>query len=402
MKRFVLFSASCVWLLFSSSTFPSTIGFGSGTLHVRPAYSAPRSCFFIGTHTRAFFKDEVRKEPSGLSVGETFWDIQGGLGMFYGVTSKLELGFSQIYYQDNHKAGTGYNLPDDLFLHLKLGSLGRNLGNTRYGLQMDVRLPTAKYHNLPLEDYSAGRIAIGFMALASIITEPLFPETGMNIHFNLGLFTHNDVAAHLVDHPQDTLVVKSNTQELLFGSAFSTTWQDFGFFMELYGRTFLTKPPLNAYTRESSLYFTPGMTYAPNRWMKLRVAMDLRVLGAADETRYAGDQGSYAETPWSHPLNLPQWRISLGALISLNPKKFQMVRKKENAIKRATVIETATPDEKVYDDLAGERKKTENAEVELERIRKERQRMEDLLDRLRKILETPGETKSENPPSPEK
>ncbi len=397
MKRFVWFAASGVWLLFSSTTSASTIGFGSGTLHVRPAYSAPRSSFFIGTHARAFFKDEVRKEPSGLSIGETFWDIQGGVGFFYGVTSKLELGLSQIYYQDNHKGGTGYNVPDDLFLHLKLGSLGRNLGNTRYGLQMDLRLPTAQYHNLPLEAYSAGRIALGVMALASIITEPLFPESGMNIHFNLGFFTHNDVAAHLVDDIRDTLVVAGNTHELVFGSAFSTTWQDFGFFMEMYGRAFLRKPPLNAYTRESSLFFTPGMTYAPNRWMKLRVALDLRILGASDETAYDGDQGSYAQVPWSHPLNLPQWRISLGALISLNPNKFQMVRKKENAIKRATVIEVATPEEKVYDDLAGERKKTENAEAELERIRKERQRMEDLLDRLRKILESPGETK----PTPE-
>ena len=58
----------------------------------------------------------------------------------------------------------------------------------------------------------------------------------------------------------------------------------------------------------------------------------------------------------------------------------------------------ATPEEKIYDDLA--KKKTEGAEAELERIRSERQRMEDLLERLRKILETPGEAKPENPAEP--
>ncbi len=391
-----------IGLLGSASVPASTIGFGSGTLYVRPAYNPPRATFFCGTHARAFFKDEVRKEASGLSSGATFWDIQGGIGFYYGLTSRLELGVSQIFYQDTHKDEKGYNLPDDLFLHAKLGSLGRKNSSMRFGVQMDLRLPTAKYHNLPLEDYASGRIAIGVTALASIITDPLYPETGLNIHFNLGLMSHNDVAARLVDHPLDTLTVAKNSQELVYGSAFSTTWQDFGFFAELAGRAFLSKPPLNAYTRENSLYLTPGITYAPNTWMKLRVAMDLRILGGTDETRYDGEEGSYAAVPWSHPLNLPQWRISVGTLMSLNPHKVQVVRRKENALKRATVIQEASPDEKIYDDLAAERKKTEGAEAELERIRSERQRMESLLDRLRKILESPAETtKPESePPKP--
>jgi len=392
MKRWVLLVGVWGGLLYSTDSSASTLGFGSGTLYVRPAYCAPKSTFFLGTHTRAFFKDQVRKDASGLDMGATFWDIQGGVGLFYGLTSRLELGLSQIFYQDNHKGEKGYNLPDDLILHAKLGSLGHNLGSTRYGLQLDLRLPTAQHHNLPLEDYSAGRISIGLTALASIITEPLFPESGLNIHFNLGLVSHNDVAVRLVDNPLDTLTATKNTQELVYGTAFSSTWQDFGFFAELFGRAFLSKPPLNAFTRENSLYFTPGITYAPNTWMKMRVALDLRVLGGNDETKYNGEAGSYAMVPWSAPLNLPSWRINVGALLSLNPAKVQMVRKKENALKRAIVNDKATPEEKVYDDLAAERKKTEGAEAELQRIRNERQRMEDLLERLRKILESPGES----------
>jgi len=400
MKRCVLLPASVLWLLSSSNVVASTIGFGSGTLHVRQAYGAPKSALFLGAHTRAFFKDEVHQEPSGLSAGQTFWDIHGAFGLSYGLTSRFELGITSILYQDNHRNSNGYNLPDDLILHAKLGSLGRASGNTRFGVQLDLRLPTGEFHNLPLENYSAGRITVGVTALATILTEPLYPETGMNIHFNAGMVTHNDVGARLVANPLDTLTVEKNTVEFIYGGAFSTAWQDFGFFGEIHGRAFSSKPPVNAYTRENSLYLTPGITYAPNFWMKLRVAMDLRILGGKDETLYNGEQGSYATVPWHDELNLPPWRISVGALLSLNPAKAQMVRKKENALKRATVIEKATPEEKIYDDLAKERKKTEGAEAELKRIRSERQRMEDLLERLRKILETPGEAKPENPAEP--
>jgi hypothetical protein len=354
---------------------------------VRPAYTAPRGTLFIGTHTRTYFVDQVREEASGLSVGKTYWDIQGGIGLVYGLAKRFELGLSQIYYQDNHKAAPGYNLPDDLFLHFKLGSLGSATSNLRFGLQGDVRMPTAPYHNVPWEYYAAGRIGVGVTALTSIISEPANPESGMNLHFNIGLFNHNDVAARLIQDVRDTVRVQRGTRELLFGAAYSLTREEFGFIAELYGRTFVHKPPVNAYTRESTLYFVPGITYAPYAWIKLRVALDIRVIGSEDETRYDGDSGSYAHISWKRDLNMPPWRINIGALFSLYPKKVQLVRRKEQVLQQAKSPNASGA--KSFEDLASERKKTENAESELERIRAERQRMQDLLDRLRKILETP-------------
>jgi hypothetical protein len=386
MKRMIWCTAFLIWLLFSSACFAS-IGFGAGTQYVLPAYTAPRGTLFIGTHTRTFFVDQVRKEANGLSVGKTYWDIQGGLGLVYGLAQRFELGLSQIYYQDNHKAAPGYNLPDDLFLNFKLGSLGPGTGNLRYGILCQVRLPTAQYHNVPWEYYAPGRIGIGVTALTSIISEPANPESGMNLHFNVGLFSHNDVAARLIEDVRDTVLVQRNTQELAFGAAYSLTREEFGFLAELYGRTFLHKPPVNAYTRESTLYFVPGITYAPYAWIKLRVALDIRILGGHDETRYDGDSGSYAHVSWNRDLNMPPWRIGIGALFSLNPKKVQLVRRKGQVLQQAK--SPAAANSKSFEDLANERKKTENAESELERIRSERQRMQDLLDRLRKILDTP-------------
>jgi len=118
----------------------------------------------------------------------------------------------------------------------------------------------------------------------------------------------------------------------------------------------------------------------------LRVALDIRILGGNDETRYDGDGGSYAHVSWKRELNMPNWRIGVGALFSLNPKKVQLVRRKDKVLQQAK--SPAASGVNSFEDLATERKKTENAESELERIRTERQRMQDLLDRLRKILET--------------
>ncbi len=386
MKRSICCFALSVWLQSSSVTFAS-IGFGAGTQYLVPAYTAPRGSLFLGTHTRTYFIDQVHEEAAGISTGRTYWDIQGGLGLTYGLAQRFELGLSQIYYQDNHKAAPGYNLPDDLFLHFKLGSLGPATGNLRYGLQAQVRLPTAQYHNIPWEYYSAGRIGIGVTALASIISEPAFPESGMNVHFNLGLFRHNDLAARLIDDVRDTLLVERNTEELVFGAAYTLSREEFGFLAELYGRTFLHKPPYNAYTRETTIYFVPGITYTPYAWVKFRVALDIRVVGGNDETRYDGHSGSYAHISWKRDLNMPFWRIGIGALFSLNPKKVALVRRKDKVLQQAK--SPAAADGKSFEDLASERKKTENAESELERIRTERQRMQDLLERLRKILETP-------------
>ncbi len=390
MKRFKFFAASAVLLSIVSPSASLDIELGSGPMRVSSALTIPRGQLYLGAYSRAFFKDEVSTSSSGTSSGVTFWDIQGALGLYYGFTSRLELGLSQILYQDNHKGNKGYNFPDDLYLRVKLGSIGPKTSLIRLGTQVDVHLPTAEHHNLALEPYSAGRIGMGIIGLFSIVSQPLFPDLGYHVNVNAGIFTHNDLGIQPSEITDDTLLVRKDTQEFIYGLSFSKANQEFGFFAELYGRRFLQQPPVSAFTRENSLYFSPGISYAPNPWLHLKVALDLRLLGSNDETSYDGENGSLLDRPWQTVPNLPTWRINVGAVVALHSKKHMQVRPRTPGQGETITSAPGQVDEKLYKSLADSRQETENAEAELERIRSERQRMEDLLQRLRRILEQPG------------
>ncbi len=379
-------------LLFPFFAGAQSVEYGPGLFHVNPAWTIKKHSLYLGGHSRAFFKDEIQKNRKNEEKhGTTYWDIQGGMGLYYGLSSKFQLGLSQIVYQDTHEGGAGYSAPGNLYLQAKLGNLSPPKSSWMAGLQLDLYMPISDYSNIPLEPYRADRIGIGLKALFSIVSEPLFPQYGFNIHGNLGIFSHNDLGLVLTDADEDTITVNETTQELIYGIAFSTSMQEFGLFAELYGRTFLTQPPISAYSRENSLYISPGISYTPNAWMKLKVALDLRILGGDDETLYKGEKGSFAQLPWEHVPNYPSWRINLGTVIALNRKKSIEERQKYLGVQKSRAFEAISGKETIYDHLTDERREAENVEAELERIRADRERMEKLLQRLKTILESPSQ-----------
>lgn len=370
------------------------VTFGNNGLHVHTAWTVPARSMMLGGHSSAYFKDEVYNTSSGVATAVTYWDVQGRLGLIYGFTPNVEFAASQIIYQDTNTGGVAYNIPDDLLLRAKFGSIGRRNGSVRLGAQLDLRLPTADVHNIPLEPYSADRIGLGVMALFSIVSEPLFPASGININANLGFYNHNDAGLPLTDNPNDNITSDKSTKEVLYGVSYSNMMHEFGFFAELYGNYFLSEPPITAYTRENSLYFTPGIVHTPNSWLKLNVGMDIRLTGDSDNTVYAGEKGSLLRKPWQKVPNLPSWRINVGATITIRSGATRLT-KGPAPVQSTEVYVTprqAKTQEALFDELARERKATENAEAELERIRAERERMENLLQRLKNILQTPAGT----------
>ncbi len=387
-------NVKCLFLLIfvlfcSTATFPVT--FSSGAMRVNPAWSVPKGSLFFGGHSSAFFKDEVNQGTGGLSSAVTYWDVQGMMGLVYGFTDKVEFHLSQIMYQDTNYGEKAYNIPGDLWLSAKLGSLGKNNGSVRAGMKLDLHLPTAKTHNIPLEPYSSSRIGVGVMGLISIITEPLFPELGLNINANIGYFNHNDVGQIITSSKNDKISVEKNTTELVYGFSVSNMSKDFGYFGEIYGRYFIQKPPVTAFTRESSLFVTPGIMYTPNPWLRLKVGLDLRILGNNDQTAYNGDAGSVLQRPWQTVPNLPSWRINVGAIISLRRNETKLANQTPVFKgKDMSVADTTAHNQKLLDQLAKEKQQTESAEAELDQIRDERERMENLLKRLKNILQQPS------------
>ncbi len=382
MKRLMQFFLGCALsaaVLVQPDISQAQPNGGRGLSHVRSAWNLDPGYLMMYAHTRVFGKVGQINLAQSLTSAVTFWDVQGSLTFNYGISEHFELEFAPIIYQDNHKGGKGYNMIDDIFATLKIGSLGRRGGAVKYGFDIGVRFPTAKKHNVIFEPYSAGKVSFGFNSRVSYARDPLYPEDAMNMHFNFGYWNFNDVGEQLtdIDPLVDTVRVLQPTQQLSYGLGIVLPTDRFDFSVELYGIIFLQKPPETAFSRENWAYIAPKVRYKPYRWLALDMALDIRVAGSKDETNY--------NLPGVQPIpgmpNYPDWRINLGTRFTLLPTNVYTLTERDILMRKA---ETRR---ELFEKIIREQRETEAAEEELERIKEERRKAERELERLRRILE---------------
>jgi hypothetical protein len=337
-------------------------------------------------HSRFYYKNEVHKLPDQPTNAVTFWDAQGTFTVFYGLGKTYEIGLSQILYQDNHKGGSGYNLPDDLYLKFKFASLGPKILPIKFGAQINSRIPTAKYHNIPLEPYSAGNLEFSILGLISYSPNLLSSEESFNAHVNVGYLDHNDIGENLVDESEGNYKKSTSSKEFIYGVGIVYPITKFDFSFEFYGNRHLSRPPAVAYSRYNYAYITPGITYHPYYWLSVAFGFDYRLTAAKP------NESAYTITK-NMPV-FPTWRMNFGVKINL-------ISKIQNRFEEKDETKLSTEKDKgVYEQIADERKQVEDAERELEKIREERKRMDEMLKRLRKVLEF--KEKEEEKKEPEK
>lgn len=362
----------------------SQINAGRGPLNVRSAWTLEPGYLTLSTYTRFFGKVSKFAQPGQLGTNAiTVWDVQGGLSLNYGISKHFEASLLPILYQDTNRGGKGYNFLDDMFLFLKIGSFGSKGNSLSYGVNLGVRFPTAKEHNVLLEPYAADKTGFGINALASYARDPLYPEDAFSMHFNLGYWNHNDVGAKLtpgsIPNDKDTVRVLNMTQELSYGAALLFPFEKFDFRFEVHGWTFLQAPPVTAYSRESVTYVSPGVSYKPYRWMTMQLNADIRVTNSADKTNYPG-VSKFASLP-----NYANWRITLNTKITILPTSLYAISERDILMKKAESRR------ELFEQIIKEQRETESAEEELERIKDERRKAERELERLRRILEGEAE-----------
>lgn len=379
-----------IFLLFSlsSEVHCNILNGGNGLTYIKSAWNLKPGYLTLYARTR-FFGKVAAFENEAAAI--TYWDVQGAFSLNYGISDHIELAISPIMYQDNHKGGQGYNLPDDLFLGLKLGSYPIKGTSLVWAVGMDTRFPTAKYHNVPFEPYSAGTIEWGFTGMLTYSRDPLYPEDNLNVHVNLGYINHNDVGKKLSQKVTDNISVTAMSQQFLYGFGLKIPSSEFDFSIELVGNKFIQPPPsATAYSLEDCIYLTPGISFKAYRWLNLTFATDLRLSPDNDKTGY-----SFISKLHDMP-NYPAWRINLGLNIILLPTSVYSLSDKDILMRKAESRR------ELFEQIIREQRETESAEEELERIKEERRKAERELERLRRILEGDLKKKKndqENPPS---
>jgi len=337
---------------------------------------------------------------NGIESGVTVWDSQTSAALYWGLADHLEVGFIPIIAQKLHPGDGNFDIPGDMLLSAKLGSLGASTWSFKMALQMDLRLPTGGTHNIPLNPYSAASMGYGGTVLFSSNPDSARPETGFIWDVNIGYFNVNDKGLTLTKNSADSVAIEKSTQEIVFGGGMRWQGKKFGFFAEVFGAFFLQAPPVSAYTRENSMYVSPGFTFQFNPYIKVSSSVDYLLLGSKDETVYERDGVVLAEKLWQTIPNLPDWRFSLGVTLRLAQGQPPKIRPKRIKEKKAQVTQQKGPtkrksrkqkerDIKALEERLKQKRGSKVGETDLQRQEKkqrQRERMEAILKKLREDL----------------
>ncbi|NIR47742.1 hypothetical protein GWO43_04725 [candidate division KSB1 bacterium] len=371
---------------------------GRGLLHLSSAWNLGKGSLTVHGYSSTFFKNG-RSFTTGES--QTFRNLQGAMTFHFASGKHFEWIVTQIVYQDNvNAANDEINLPDDLLLKLKVGSLGSNTGRFRFGFTVGTRIPLGDEDNLILEPYSTNNLEAGLTTQMTYSPDPLIPESAFNLHVNLGFWYHNDTGDFLAGGgPEDNIFVETPSTRFLYGIGMAFPMQRFDALLELTGQAFLNKPPVTAYGREDFIYLSPGMRYRLSDWVSFLAGFDFRLSNFKDTTLYQRD-GTALSRVSENLTSYPFWRFRFGVQFNIGKpaphlfSSFNGAKVGSNGEDRKKNIEIMKRLEMRHDQIK-ERLKTESAEEELAQIRQERERIQQLIDRLQKILDMQFEEEKE-------
>jgi len=384
MRRIIDFLFLIFLLSFVSSQATTRQG-GKGLIYVHSARVLEKGHLEFVAGTRFFGK--IANFGSS-KVAYTLWNVQGFSSFNYGITPHIEFSFSPIFYQDTNSDGGNAldgqaNIPDDIFIGLKAGSFREIESPFIFGAILYTRIPAAKQHNIIYEPYSAGTIEVGLKGIASYYSNPTFLDEGWSVHCNIGYLNHNDVGTKLTGNPDDVRP-GAMSAELLFGIGIRYPAGTFDFSSEINARYFITPPPETAYSREYVSYLTAGVYYMPYPWITFQMGIDIKLISEKDISQYVPDT-SLDPPPEKFP-NYPTWRGVLGVRMAILP--FGLYSSESARLRRE-----AEDRRKILEKMLKEQKDTNSAESELQKIRASRKKLEEELERIRKLLEQEGSKK---------
>ncbi|KAA3619861.1 MAG: hypothetical protein DWQ05_03815 [Calditrichaeota bacterium] len=370
---------------------------GRSLLHLHSAWLLEKGSLTLQTNTSSYYNTVIVGSKNNGPVGTTVWQKNAVAGLNYAPGKHLEWGLTYNLYQDTQDVNRHIS-SSFLELKIKAANFGGLRNHFRLGLVANTVLPMGDSHNLAFEPYASGTMQFGLTGLVSYSSELLVPESGFNFHANVGFVQHSDAGENLTGAATDTFLVQAATRELLYGAAmvFPTNRLDLG--LEVFGRGFASRPPVTAYGREDYLYLAPFINYRLNRKISFKVGMDIRLLKDEDRTNYTttGIAPLHPDLP-----NYPGWRLRAGFKFYLTkpePRKIQKNYVATTPVAKYADFAEESP-ETLQERLVRERRKIEEVEQELERIRYNQRKMAQTLKNLRLTLH--GET-GNNPSDTEK
>jgi hypothetical protein len=356
---------------------------GSKTLlHTQTGNTFDPGKFNVNLSTNFYTKaaDYIGSDkPEDFTVKE-YWLVAGNMVMTYGIFEHFDATLGLKIYQDTDK-GNEYNLPDDLFLTLRAGSIPFGQNHFQNAFLASMRFPTGEKHNYPLAEYASGSFEYGLMYAISFYSDAYLPERAVGVHFNIGWWNHNESGTTFkfsngVEHKANR---NSNDIRLALALAFPSSLFDFR--IEASGILYLRRPNNFIYSAEEWAYISPSIRYKPLQGLNFDLGMDIRVSPSDRQWTTAEDIPSF-EGNLDLPTSYPGWKVHLGADIELNFAGKYIAITSEKNYQRAEAREKIELFEKILE----ERKRAEKVQNELESLREVRKETEEEIEEIKKIL----------------
>ncbi|MBM3328872.1 MAG: hypothetical protein FJY67_05270 [Calditrichaeota bacterium] len=286
MKRAILILL-LVAMVAAGPTFAGQFYGGKGLLHTNSALVLPPGALDMSLYMRGFLW--IKASDNYVTNGTS------ALATAFGFSRHLELGFTQVLYQDlngTKRPAADKNktvvIPGNTFVRFKWGGYPIG-GNLYWGIMPALRYRVALYQDVQFEPYEGIGIEAELSGLLSYYMKPLYPDEAPSFHLNLGYLNHNDGT-----NPGNA----SQGVNYLVSAIFPRPRFDYG--VELYGSNFLKRPPLTTLGREDWAYMTPFVRYKLFKGMHFTMGLDVLLIGGEETSR-----------PRAHnDLNYATWRIS--------------------------------------------------------------------------------------------
>jgi len=328
----------------------------------------------ITLHTRAFAKT---LPEFALSDGT------GAISFNFGFTKHVELGFTQILYQDLNVSAAANEflsmeqIPDDTYLRVKVGGYPFTIGNSyfKFGVLNQLRYRTGLVDNIYLEPYAGSGIEWEIDLLCSYYTNPLYENDAPAFHVNAGYLNHNDAGI-------GTSPLRA-AQEFIYGLAYVYPTHHFDLYLETSGALFLRYPNESSYSRENYQWLTPGLCYKMFYGLNTTLGVDILLWEGADRTNYS----TVPPLPEGGP-NYPNWRANF--TVSLSPST--------SFYRQPTFAQVGDPQttrkllrdrKSLFEWVVDEQEGVEYIDIELEKIKAERKKAERELEKLKQELDNP-------------
>ncbi len=293
MKRIIICLAITVALAAAWPASGAQFLGGKGFIHTNSALVLPPGALDFSFYARGYF-------VSLTTAGDEEWTLYNGcsaLATTFGFTRRVELGFTQILYQDlnltHRKSGDqiAYIIPGDTYLRFKVG--GYSIGSKIFwGFMPILRYRVGLYHDIHLEPYESNGVEVELVTLWSYYDKPLYPGEALSIHLNLGFLHHND---------QEEMGDAAQSMNFLLGAVYPMQRFDLG--LEIYGSSFITQPDTNVLGREDWIYATPFARYKLFKGLYFTMGVDVLLQGD-EETSWPSN-----EALRDYP-NYSNWRIT--------------------------------------------------------------------------------------------